>query len=115
MEFHLDFVCDKGADIVIINEEKGNFVPLILLSASTITFAQNSGLEEQDRSEGNCETKAAIFYYNPQIGQWEPAIERFSIQVLLESEHKTYTQAVRMNTPININVSVEFAGVLSDF
>lgn len=67
-ELILDFICDKGADIVIINEERGNFVPLILLSASTITFAQNSGLEEQDRSEGNCETRAAIFYYNAQIG-----------------------------------------------
>lgn len=33
------FKLDQGADIVIINEDKGNFVPLFLFSCEDVTFS----------------------------------------------------------------------------
>ena len=40
----MHFLVEGGADIVIINEDGGNFVPMFLLSCETINFNQQSGL-----------------------------------------------------------------------
>jgi len=44
-ESTIEFSLDQGADIVIINEDKGNFVPMFLFSCESVVFFQNSGLE----------------------------------------------------------------------
>jgi hypothetical protein len=75
----IEFILDQGADIVIINEDKGNFVPMFLFSTESVTFNQNSGLQQQDRSDGYADTKCSLYYFNAQKGYWEPAIERFSV------------------------------------
>ena len=38
----VSFNIDKGADIVIIYEDKGNFVPLFLFSCEQVRFDQSS-------------------------------------------------------------------------
>ena len=42
----MSFVMDKGADIVIINEDKGNFVPLFLCSCEEVIYDYTSGLNQ---------------------------------------------------------------------
>lgn len=41
-ETHIDFVCD-GAEFIIINEEKGNFVPLFLAQCDSVKFTMGDG------------------------------------------------------------------------
>ena len=35
---------ENGLDIVVINEDKGNFIPMFLFSTEKVLFNQNSGL-----------------------------------------------------------------------
>ena len=44
-ESSISFKVDQGADIVIINEDKGNFVPLFLFSCEDVMFTQNGGID----------------------------------------------------------------------
>ena len=37
-EDSIEFVIENGADIVIINEDRGNFVPLFLFSCEQVSF-----------------------------------------------------------------------------
>ena len=47
-EVQIDFKVREGADIVIINENKGNFVPLFLFQTEDVQFTQQSGTAEED-------------------------------------------------------------------
>lgn len=100
---------------MIINEDKGNFVPMFLVSCEQLVFNQTSGVSQADRSDGSAETKCSLYYFNSTKGYWEPAIERFSVLVNLEQAGKVYTQNVKLLDPININISVKLGGVINDF
>lgn len=60
----ISFVVTNGVDVVIINEEKGTFTPLFLLSAETINYDNTSGLNMTDMAEGSVDTKCSLHYFN---------------------------------------------------
>ena len=95
-EDSIDFNLQQGADIVIINEDKGNFVPMFLLSCEKVTFHQSSGLNQANKSDGNANTMCSLYYFNASKGYWEPAIERFGIDVVLQSVGKKNIQTVKL-------------------
>ena len=64
---------------MIINEDRGNFVPMFLMSCEEVAYQQTSGQNEQDKSDGNADTKCSLYYFNAKKGHWEPAIEAFSV------------------------------------
>lgn len=80
----MTFTLNEGADIVIINEDKGNFVPMFLFSCEKLVYINNSGLNQADKSDGNADTKCSLYYFNSTKGYWEPAIERFSVVTVLK-------------------------------
>ena len=100
---------------MIINEDKGNFVPMFLLSCEKLTFHQTSGVNQADKSDGNADTRCSLYYFNAAKGYWEPAIERFSIVILLQRAGKMNVQNVKLLDPINVNISVYLGGVINDF
>ena len=69
---------------MIINEDKGNFAPMFLMSCEEVAYQQTSGQNEQDKSDGNADTKCSLYYFNAKKGHWEPAIEAFSVSVQLQ-------------------------------
>lgn len=75
----IDFEC-KHAELIVINEYQGSFLPLILFQIEKVTFTQElfkTGLFET--MEGDAETSCRMQYFNAPLGFWEPAIERFDI------------------------------------
>ena len=114
-EDSIEFVIENGADIVIINEDRGNFVPLFLFSCEQVSFHQNSGINQMDKMDGTADTKCSVYYFNSTKGYWEPAVESFSIWINLSRVGKVNTQVVRLPEPININISVRFGSVVNDF
>ena len=60
----ISFVVTNGVDVVVINEEKGTFTPLFLLSAETINYELTSGLNMLDMAEGSVETRCSVHYFN---------------------------------------------------
>ena len=55
-EDSMSFVVQHGADVVIINEDRGNFVPMFLISCDKVAYTQNSGLNQEDRADGNVDS-----------------------------------------------------------
>lgn len=114
-EDSMHFTVERGADIVIINEDGGNFVPMFLMSCETINFNQQSGLRQVDNMDGEADTKCSLYYFNSEKGYWEPAIERFTINVLLKRVGKLNSQTILLPDPLNINISVHLGGVIHLF
>lgn len=48
----INFEIQDGVDIVVINEEKGNFTPLFLFTTEKMHFNQDAGKDHQDMSDG---------------------------------------------------------------
>lgn len=88
---------------------------MFLFSCEKLTFHQTSGVNQADKSDGNADTRCSLYYFNAAKGYWEPAIERFSIVVLLQRAGKMNIQNVKLLDPINVNVSVYLGGVINDF
>ena len=114
VEGSIDFKLDRGADIVIINEEKGNFVPLFLFSCENVLFVQHSGIGQTDKSEATADTSCSLYYFNAEKGYWEPAVERFTVAVKLDSANGVSTQTVKLPDPLSVNVSVGLGAAASD-
>ena len=79
----MEFKVELGADIVIINEDRGNFIPMFLFSCEEVHYVSTSGMQQQDKADGTAETKCSFYYFNAAKGYWEPAIDRFSVAVNL--------------------------------
>ena len=106
---------EQGADIVIINEDRGNFIPMFLVSCEEVNYVWSSGMQQQDRADGSTETRCSLYYFNASKGYWEPAVEHFGVAVNLSRVGKVSVQNVKLPDPININVSVYLAAVINDF
>ena len=87
-ETHVDLI-SEGAELVIINEEKGNFVPLFMTKIDRITFTMSEGhVEEQMDSYGD--TGFSVYYFNQASGYWEPAVEPVLLTLkLIKNQKKT--------------------------
>ena len=72
-ETQVDITAD-GAELVIINEEKGNFVPLFMTKVEGIKFSMADGVIE-DTMEFYGDTGFSVYYFNQNSGYWEPAVE----------------------------------------
>ena len=97
---------EQGADIVIINEDRGNFIPMFLVSCEEVNYNWSSGVHQQDKADGTADTRCSFYYFNASKGYWEPAIEHFGVAVHLERLGNKSVQTVKLPDPININVSV---------
>ena len=114
-EDSMSFILEEGADIVIINEDKGNFVPLFLCSCEKVIYDYTSGLNQADKSDGNAETRCSLYYFNRLKGYWEPAIEHFGINMTMNRIGKANVQNIRFPDPLNFNMSVHLGSVINDF
>ena len=100
---------------MIINEDKGNFVPMFLFQCEDVAFCQTSGTNEIDASEGALGTQCSIHYFNSEKGYWEPAFERFSVTVELSQQGKVSKQVITLPDPLNINISIYLGAVINNF
>ena len=111
----VQFEVKEGVDIVVINEDRGNFSPMFLFSTETVTFSQTSGLGQLDVADGTAETILSTYYFNQIKSHWEPIVERVELVVDMKRVKNQYLQVVRLEKPLNINVSVYLSGVINDF
>lgn len=82
-ETKVEFEC-KSAELVVIDEYQGNFLPMLLMLVDRVVFEQSfKKIGDSDRMSGSAETACRMQYFNAPIGFWEPAIERFFINVKL--------------------------------
>lgn len=104
----------EGADVVLINEDKGNFVPMFLFQCEDISFKLASGQNEEEQSKGALDTQLSVHYFNKKKGYWEPAVERFSVAVEFGKVEKVSSNSVKLLEPLNINVSINLGSVVHD-
>ena len=111
----ISFEVQDGIDMVIINEDRGNFTPMFLLTTEKILFNQNSGLYHQNQSDGQLDTMISAHYFNADKSHWEPIIERFMFIFHMKQVKKKTIQIIQILEPLNINFSIYLSGVVHDF
>jgi hypothetical protein len=80
--------------------------------ALTLALKQVSTLQTV---EGAAQTAFRMQYFNAPVGFWEPAIDRFQINLKLFGNGKAFKQVLDSPTPLNVNISVGLARVLANF
>lgn len=114
-ETKMDFEC-KSIELVVINEYQGNFLPMLMLLIERVGFNSDmTKIGESDKMKGSAGTAIRMQYFNAPVGIWEPAIEKFAIEVELLGNGKANKQIIKIADALNINVSVGLAGVLANF
>ena len=74
-----------------------------------------SDIHAETTQEAYGKTSCLMRYYNTSSGYWEPAVESFTLMFKLAAHKKRAVQSVRFLTPLNLNVSTDLAGCLSEF
>ena len=91
------FEVQNGVDVVVINEDRGNFTPMFLFTTEKVLFNQVSGLGQQDVTDGSLDTILAAHYFNADKSHWEPIIERNKIVVNMKRVKKKNIQGIKLD------------------
>lgn len=91
-----------GLRIVIMNEIEATYYPVMDISISEVHFEKNMNL---NKSEGKTCTSLSAFYYNAQIGEWEPFIENFRLFITMDTFSNKSCTTIKTDRAVNINLS----------
>ena len=72
------------ANVLIINENHGSYIPLFLLGLHTLSFENHPENHSNDNQKGKITLKVNVGYYNSSAGFFEPAVDMFGIDVELD-------------------------------
>ena len=100
-----------GIQIMIINDNCGNFMPVLGTSISTMCYQY--GLQNGIKT-GKTSFSCSVSYFNAMAGCWEPTVEKFN--VTLQNTHSNGLKQilVTMDKEININITESLLKTLKD-
>ena len=105
-------VMSYGMQVMIINDNCGNFMPVLGLSVSEMCYqyGQVAGVKT-----GKTHFSCSLSYFNALAGCWEPAIEKFNVtlkNMVGRDQRKNFE--VTMEKEININLTESLLKTLKD-
>lgn len=90
--------------MMIINDHKQVFYPILQMSVDKLTLAvenKASGLR------ADTDIKMMISYYNNSLDAWEPFLERTHLRLSVEQDVEQFRVHAGFRTPVNLNFSEE--------
>ena len=101
---HKTIVNFQGIHMMIINDRKNVFYPILQLNIERISMA----LENQSVGlKGDTEIKVMISYYNNSLDVWEPFLEKTTLRLSIEQDAFSTLFYACFKTPMNINFTEE--------
>ena len=92
----------SGLRIVLMNEQSNTYYPVLDLNISEVHFEKQSTMKS---SRGSTATFLSWFYYNAQLGEWEPLIENFRLYMYIDTFRNKSLITISTDRTLNINLS----------
>ena len=92
----------SGLRIVLMNDDGNTYYPVMDINISEVHFEKHVNINS---SGGQTATYLSCFCYNPQLGEWEPFIENFTLVISMDSFNNKSCMTVSTDKIVNINLS----------
>jgi hypothetical protein len=92
----------SGLRVVLLNDQGNTYSPIMDINISEIHFERHL---EAKRSKGQTSLHLSLFYYNAQLGEWEPFIESFRLFCFMDNMLNKSSIVISADKGININLS----------
>lgn len=94
----------EGVQVVIINESNNIFYPVLTVNMSPFEY---KSIGEFGHFNGNCKLKAMISYYNASASEWEPLLEKTTVELMFDSFKGQVFNLISLKKNLNINITTQ--------
>ena len=96
-------VVSYGLQFIIINDYRGNYLPVFGVSVSQLFYQFGMTVNEQS---GNTNVQLSSSYFNAVEGSWEPILELLDVELLHKQEGSKDNKDIQLTVSEDMNINV---------